>query len=214
MISNKYLLAVGFIICFACTSRAQYVEKEPEQKVTTLYPEMKFDSVQARNALARGTSTIKGVAFTKPKTGFGYKAPLAGRIYANKMKVILYPVTPYFEEWYKLRKDKENYKSKDYKKRVYVYLSDAAYRYRLEAITNSQGEFTFPDMRPGKYFLTGNLSWDATGTYDQYTGSGYNNYGGTTDYYDRKSYTINHQDRIEAFVEIKTDGEIVEMKLK
>lgn len=201
-----------FIIMFLIgmqKSEAQYVEKEEEEKITTFYPETVFDSLQAKKALALGTGKITGVAFTKPKTPFGYKAPLANRIYANNMKIMLFPVTPYFESWYKLRKDKENLK-----KRRYVYMSDAAFKYRLEAITNSKGKFTFPDMKPGKYFLTGNLSWNSTKSYDEYTGSGYNNYGGQTDYYQRKHYTKSYEDRIETFVEVKKDGEIVEIKLK
>jgi hypothetical protein len=108
------------------------------------------------------------------------------------------PVTPYVEEWYKLRKDKENIK-----KRRFVYLSKEAYKYRLEAITNSDGEFTFPDMQPGKYFLKGLLDYTYKGTYNAYTGTGYNSYGGQTDYYQQKQYSKEIQDRIEEFVEVK-----------
>lgn len=94
-----------------------------------------------------------------------------------------------------------------------MYLSAEAYKYRLEAITNSDGEFTFPEMKPGRYFLQGFLGWAHNGYYNEYTGTGYNSYGGQTDYYQQKTYSVNHEDRIEEFVELKENGEIVKVKL-
>jgi hypothetical protein len=188
--------------CLGQNLQAQYVEKEEEEKITTLYPEAVFDSIQAKKALALGKGKITGVAFTKT-------APLAPRIYADNMKIMLFPVTPYFEAWYKLRNSKENLR-----KRRYVYMSDAAFRYRLEAISNSVGKFTFPDMKPGKYFLTGNMSWSSTGSYNEHTGTSYGSYGTQADHYEKRYYTQNHEERLEKFVEVKTDGEIVEVKLK
>lgn len=198
----KFLYFVIFMLCLGQNLRAQYVEKEEEEKITTLYPEAVFDSIQAKKALALGKGKITGVAFTKT-------APLAPRIYADNMKIMLFPVTPYFEAWYKLRNSKENLR-----KRRYVYMSDAAFRYRLEAISNSVGKFTFPDMKPGKYFLTGNMSWSSTGSYNEHTVTSYGSYGTQADHYEKRYYTQNHEERLEKFVEVKTDGEIVEVKLK
>lgn len=198
----KFLYSVIFMLCLGQSLQAQYVEKEEEEKITTLYPEAVFDSIQAKKALALGKGKITGVAFTKA-------APLAPRIYANNMKIMLFLVTPYFEAWYKLRNSKENLR-----KRRYVYMSDAAFRYRLEAISNSVGKFTFPDMKPGKYFLTGNMSWSTTGSYNEHTGTSYGSYGTQADHYEKRYYTQNHEERLEKFVEVKTDGEIVEVKLK
>ena len=80
----KKLLSLLLFLLPVILLKAQYVQ--PERNDTTyIYPQTKFDSLAARSALARGTSTIKGVAFTKPKTGFGFKAPLAPRIYANRV---------------------------------------------------------------------------------------------------------------------------------
>jgi len=198
----KFLYFIIFMQCLGQNLQAQYVEKEEEEKITTLYPEAVFDSIQAKKALALGKGKITGVAFTKT-------APLAPRIYADNMKIMLFPVTPYFEAWYKLRNSKENLR-----KRRYVYMSDAAFRYRLEAISNSVGKFTFPDMKPGKYFLTGNMSWSSTGSYNEHTGTSYGSYGTQADHYEKRYYTQNHEERLEKFVEVKTDGEIVEVKLK
>lgn len=207
---NRKMILLAAVMVFAATapsdSQAQYKEPEKTDKVDVYYPEVAFDSLQAKNMLTKGTATIKGVAYTKAKNNMGFKA--GARIYANQIKVVLLPVTPYFEAWYKLRKEKENLK-----KRRYVYLSDVSYRYRLEAITNSNGEFTFPDMKPGKYFLQGFLGWTHSGYYNEYTGTGYDSYGGRTNYYQQKKYSVDHNDRIEEFVEVKEDGKIIKVRL-
>ncbi|MGN8055380.1 carboxypeptidase-like regulatory domain-containing protein [Pedobacter sp. 22163] len=205
---KKYALAFFCAASSTAVVSAQYKEPEKKDKVEIFRPEVAFDSLQAKKMLAKGSAVIKGVAFTKQKHPLGYTVPLSPRILANNMTVILLPVTPYFEEWYRLRKDKENIR-----KRRFVYLSDKAYRYRLEAITNSDGEFTFPDMLPGKYFLQGMLDYTLRGKYNAYTGTGYNDYGGRTDYYQQKEYSKNIQDRIETFVEVKENGEVVKVKL-
>lgn len=191
--------------CFTSTS-AQYVEKERDDTIR-MYAKTPFDSLEAKKALARGTGAIKGVAFTKPKTSFGYKAPLAQRIYANKITVILFPVTDYLLDYLKVKK-KENPK-----KLKFAYIDPKAWYYRLEAITNSTGEFTFPEMKPGKYYLEAILPWSSSGYYDKYTGSGYNGYG-TTNYYSRQYYSIGHYDKLTEFVEIKENGEVLHIKLK
>jgi hypothetical protein len=185
--------------------QAEY-EKYPEQKI---FPKGKFDSLQAKSALSFGTTTVKGVAFTKPKTMYGYKAPLAQRIYANHITVELFPLTPYFEEWYNLKDKEENLK-----KNKIVYMDNSAYRYRVTCETNAKGEFTFPKMKPGKYIIIGTLPWNDTKSYDQYTGSGYGNYGDRTDYYERQYYTTTHSDFLMQIIEVKPDETEVKVKLK
>lgn len=187
---------------------AQYKQEEyqkyPEKKI---FPQVRFDSIEARTALAEGTVTVLGVAYTKPKTKFGYKAPLASKIYANHIIVELFPWTSYFEEWFRLKKKDENVK----KNRI-VYMDTEAYRYRLTCETNEKGAFTFPNMKPGKYIIVGTLPWNTTGSYDQYMGTAYGTYS-NTNYYERQYYTITHSDFLMEVFEVKA-GEInVSVKL-
>lgn len=194
----------GVLLLTAITAHAQYVQKERDDTVRMM-AKTPYDTIAARAALAEGNGTIKGVAFTRPnKTIYGRTGK---RIYANKIKVLLFPVTPYLLEYLELKK-KENYK-----KLKFAYLSPEAWRFRLEAVTNSDGEFTFPKMKPGKYYLQGLLNWYTSGYYNRYTGSGYNGYG-TTNYYTREQYTTNHADLLEKFVDVNSDGEVVDVKLK
>jgi hypothetical protein len=203
-----YLLMINAV--FLGTINAQYKQEEyqkyPLQKI---FPERQFDSIAAKNALAEGTATVKGVAFTKPKNNLGFKAPLGDRIYANHITVELFPYTPYFEEWYGLKEKKENVK-----KNKIVYMDSIAYRYRLYCETNSTGEFAFPKMKPGKYIIMGTLPWTSTGSYNKYTGSGYGSYGGQVDYYERQHYTISHSDFLMQIIEVEPGREMVKVKLK
>lgn len=176
-----------------------------QKKKNIIYPEVYFDSTQAKKALGIGKGTIEGRAYTKPRNGYGFKAPLANKIYASNSTVILLPVTPYFDAWYALRKKKEG-------KKTTVYMSDEAYRWRLEARTDEEGRFTFDKMLPGRYFLQVIIGYSTRYTQNVYTGSGYNSYG-RTDYYTPQDYYVDHSERAEDFVDVKEDGEIVKVKL-
>ena len=202
----KHTLLVITSLSIFSFAKSQYVQPERDDTVR-VYAKTPFDTAAAKIALARGTGTIKGVAFTKPKTGFSYKAPFANKIYANKITVLLFPVTPYLLEYLEVKK-KENPK-----KLKFAYIDPYALRYHLEAVTNSTGEFTFPEMKPGKYYLEAILPWKQSGTYNQYTGSGYDGYG-RIDYYTPQNYSVAHYDKLTKFVDVEKDGEVVEIKLK
>ena len=182
------------------------------QAQNKLFPQAFFDKKQAQDMLAIGTSTIEGVASTKQNTAYGYKAPLAKKQVAPEGTLVtLYPLTPYFEEFIKLRKQKEN-------KKTVVYISDDAYKYRLETKTDAYGRFKFEKLKPGKYFIESIVPLVASYTYQQQTGNlnTYNNGGyviASTPYYEtfRGSYdTTNRETKI---VEIKSEGEVLEIKL-
>jgi len=174
---------------------------------TVYYPQVPFDSLQAKSMLALGTSSIEGVAITGPKTALGYRAPLAPKIKAANVQLNLFPVTTYFEEWYRLRKKEEN-------KKTSVYMSEEAFRWRITVQTDEYGRFKFTKMKPGKYFIQAIAGYTKSGTTPVYRGSGYNNYGGRTDYYEYQDYTNNYTDRLEKFVEITRDGQALEIKLR
>jgi len=176
------------------------------QTKNAYYPQVPFDSVQAKQMLGLGKSSIEGVAFTKEKTNLGYKAPLGPKILAQNVVVTLFPVTPYFEEWYKLRKKVENKKNS-------VFMSEQAFRFRITVNTDEYGRFKFTQMKPGKYFIQTFATYSKTGTVSVYRGSGYDGYG-RTDYYDYQNYTNNYTDRLEKCVEITRDDQAIEIKLK
>lgn len=187
-----------FLLFISCFYKAK------AQK-TELFPQVPFDSLEAKNMLGTGKSTIEGVAFTRVKNGYGMK--VGQKMLAINTDVTLYPVTSYFTEWYNLRKKKES-------KKTSVFMSNDAFRWRVVVHTDDYGRFKFFNMKPGKYFLQAMASYNIQGTRNVYTGSDYNGYGGGTDYYQQQRYINNYTDRIEEFVEITRDGQTIELKLK
>lgn len=180
------------------------IAPKADAQKTELYPQAFFDSTIAKSMLAYGKSSIEGVAFTRVKNGYGMR--IGKKMIAANTVITLFPVTPYFEEWYSLRKKEEG-------KKTSVFMSDQAFRWRITVTSDSYGRFKFADMKPGKYFIQAWADYSKSGSYKEYTGSATDGYG-RIDYYQYKNYTNNYSDRIEEFVEITRDGQAIEMKLK
>lgn len=208
---NKLSFSMFFMtILFgvACSPVKQADRRANKDKINTLYPDFAFDETVAKNGIAYGKSTIRGVLFTKEKQKLlGNKGLLAPKIYGSYVNVTLFPVTPYFEAWYSLREKKES-------KKTVVYMSEEAFKHRIDNKTDEYGRFAFEKMRTGKYFLQAFMTTSFTYTAPVQVGSGYTNDGRNISYYEQRAFNRYQYERIEKFVEIKTDGEVVEVKLK
>jgi hypothetical protein len=178
----------------------------------TYYPQTFFDKKLAQQMIGFGNSTIEGVASTKQKTNLGFKPLLGEKHYAPKGTVVmLFPVTPYFEEFYDMRRKYES-------KKTTVYMSEESFKYRIEALTDDHGRFKFEKLKPGKYYLETIVNFTATASYQKQTGQSdaYNGYGGylySTPIYQTFFYGYSSGNRESKFVEIKQDGELKEIKL-
>lgn len=198
----KLYTIMFFLIFVSGTAQAQ---KQKQGKVFT--PETVFNSEVAASALEKGNATIQGVVFVKRNdmspTARGSKA------YGSEVEVILFPVTDYFNEWYKLRKKKETKINR-------VYMSEEAVKYSIVTKTDSEGNFKFTNLKPGKYFMQTFVGYYTAKHADHYQGSDSYTYGGTryiTNYYERENYLISNGERIEEFVTIKSDNQTVNIKL-
>lgn len=194
-----FLNLIIVVLSIQCNPIARADRLAKRNQITTLYPETKFDKSQAELQLARGKSTIKGVLYKKTNK----LALIGGKSYGYNVKVVLFPVNNYLMDWYELRKRKES-------KRTYVYLSDEAYSMRLETTTDNYGRFNFTELKPGKYFLQAIMSVNNVYSRDVVVGT--NSYG--TQFYQKENYTKVSHYRNEKFVEITSDGELVEVRLK
>lgn len=177
-----------------------------QKEIKTIYPDLKFDENLASNALEKGTATIKGVLFTREKNGYGIKR--GPKIFAANVIVNLFPVTPYLDSWFELRRKKES-------KRTKVEMSNEAAKKCLETKTDDDGNFVFSKLKPGRYFLQSFIHSE----YDYYktvdTGQrDVNSAGDVTAYTKNVYYTNNQDERIEKFVDVKSNEEIIEIKLK
>ncbi len=110
-----------------------------------VYPSVPFDEAAAAAQLEPGTGEIAGYAMAKEVDNKAYQiANLSKGHRARRGTLItVYPVTPYLEEWLKLRK----------KHGARARLSPEAYSYRIIISTNDRGEFYIPGLKPGRYYL-------------------------------------------------------------
>ena len=118
-----------------------------------------FDEAYAKAAMAKGSSTIKGVVFHKIANGgkdAGRDAGLLNFASGTPMpnvRVYLFPATEHIKEIFRL--EDENRAQRVWRK-VQLKSFDGdprAYKYVLIAKTDSNGLFEFTEMRPGNYLL-------------------------------------------------------------
>lgn len=171
-----------------------------------LYPKGKFDKNISQEMLATGTSTIEGIASTKQYTD-------SKKFFAPEGTIVtLFPLTPYIEEFIKLRRRKENVNKKEDRKKTYVYMSNEAFEYRLEAKTDANGGFKFDKLKPGKYYIECIIPFTAVYNYQEQTGvvNTYNQGGyvlSSTPNYETFQSTYGTSNREWKIVEIKKEGE-------
>ena len=181
------------------------------------FPQVFFDKKQAEAQLGTGKSTIEGVAFTRekrsiPLTMGAVKVKTGKKHMARPNTVVmLFPVTEYFTEFYNLRKKLES-------KTKQVLMSNEAFAVRREAYTDDYGRFRFENLKVGKYYLETIVDFTAVGSYKQQTGTStaYNVYGTplySTPIYETFFYDYEAAHRESKFVEVKKDGQVIEIKL-
>lgn len=193
-----YILTLITVI-YACNPVKNADRKASRNEIKSLFPSQPFDSLSAKKMLTYGKGTIKGVIYKKTNK----LQLIGGKTYGSYVTIRLYPVTPYLLEWYDLREKKEN-------KRTKVYISEIADRYRLDVTADSYGRFEFEKMRPGKYFIHAIMT--TTQRYSRDVEVGTNSYG--TRFYQKERYSVSKNHRLEQFVEIKKENDVIEVVLK
>jgi hypothetical protein len=117
-----------------------------QKPVEIMQPSISFDDSVASKMLSGGTAAIKGIAYYEGRTLIGIKSEAT--VYAPVGTIAaLYPLTPYIEEYLKLKK-----KNKEGKRMATI--SRAAASCRIETkVFSAKGEFIIPGLRPGKYYI-------------------------------------------------------------
>ncbi len=169
----------------------------PNPKFKILMPTTKFDEKAAAEALKPGTSKIKGEVCSVSNGTF-YSGADTG--------VSLYPLTPYLEEFLKLRDDKED-------KNTSVRISEEVYKMRIDTKTNNKGEFQFVDMKPGRYYVITLNAYTAYTSGTVRTGtvlSGVYSAG----IYENRTYASDKKKLIDKIAEIKGENQTEKILLK
>ncbi|MET0548356.1 MAG: carboxypeptidase-like regulatory domain-containing protein [Xanthomonas sp.] len=166
------------------------VDSTPKIRQTS--PSLPFDKAAAEAALAKGHATITGSAC----------AYHDNRLFlADNRTVMLFPATPYFEQWAALRKKSDRSKES-------VLMSDPAFNTRVETKTDASGAFQFTEMLPGRYILVVPFQFNQAKSRDVYAGSSYSG-AYEVEHYDRQDYSVARDDELFKDVEVKSDGSIV-----
>ncbi|MFZ2269935.1 MAG: hypothetical protein WAV95_20355 [Azonexus sp.] len=163
------IVLAGMLLA-SCASEMQRAEnKALEQQldtpVTVQVSTPPFDEAYAKAALAKGSSTIKGVVFHKIANGgkeAGRDAGLLNFARGTPMpnvKVFLYPATEHAKEL--IRLENENRSARAWRKvQLKSFAGDPRVSsYRLMATSDANGLFEFTEMRPGNYLLVTD-NWD------------------------------------------------------
>ncbi|MBJ2175089.1 hypothetical protein JBL43_12625 [Aureibaculum sp. A20] len=199
-LSLSKLLIINTFLLYSIFSNAQF-----NNNYFTYFPQAYFDIKDASSKLEAGMSTIRGVAFTRDRNEAGLKKV---KHYGRNTIVMLFPVTDYLIEWQKLVGKTET------KPNANVIMDKVAFQYRIEALTDEYGNFTFKNIKPGKYFLQCDI--DFVGVASDYARTGTVYYGliASSPIYEKYFYNYNGRSRTTLMVEIETDGQVKEVKLK
>lgn len=90
--------------------------------------------------------------------------------------VTLFPLTPYFEEYLKMRNESGNSydigKLNPFGKRKVPMISEEAYAYKLTTrVTDDKGNFSFNNLKPGRYLMEAVVEYIKTGTAKEQIGT-------------------------------------------
>lgn len=177
------------MLLVSCASELQRAENKAHDQqldtpVTVKVTTPPFDEAYAKAALAKGSSTIKGVVFHKIINGgkqAGQDAPILSFAKGSPMSnvtVFLYPATEHIKEIVRL--DSENRSARAWRKlQLKHFIGDPRLsNYVLTTKTDANGLFTFTEMRPGNYLVyVENMLITSSGQETVLTGSSYQTAG-------------------------------------
>ncbi|MDV3462939.1 MULTISPECIES: DUF3108 domain-containing protein [Weeksellaceae] len=182
----------------------------------------KFDKEATLKMVTKGNSVISGEAFAKDdRSGVDNRKLRIDILNVNKKqfapkgtKVVLLPYTEYFKEWMELNK-----KQRKIKGAQPILLSEDAKSCILTTeIYNDKGNFEFTNLMEGEYFVYISFNYtdtfsrrEVTGTSDVYINGQYAGTQLNTDIFD---YAQTGNANFQKIVTIKSNGEIVKIKLK
>ena len=210
--SRPLLLAAAFALLLTAPARAQlpHVYKNVE-------PTLPIDEPPAKAQLEPGTATIRGTLSAKEGKALIKALNISKSHKAYKGTVVtLMPHSAYIDAWLALNK-KLNRKSTLEK----AALSAQANSYRiLTKVSDDQGSFSFPGLKPGKYFIYADVDFVVGGSSFVQTGTvttssvvtGQVLDSRATGYYE--PYAVNVSKFVTGIVTVSTDGETVEANLR
>jgi len=93
-------------------------------------------------------------------------------------------------------------------------MSEEALTYRINTKTDKNGYFTFYNIKPGKYFLQAFKDENFQKNRKAQSNKRFNYYDAYNPKYENKMHFNPKNERVEKFVEVTKEGEIVEVNFK
>lgn len=142
-----------------CASPLQEANgRAANDQVVELRATTPFDVELARSALAPGKGQIVGTVFAVVNAPNNYNPGATAKEFKEGVEVLLYPMTPYLQEFLELQKSLSSRPGLFQRRRApgqHKLVEDPNLRrYRLAARTDKYGRFAFKGLKPGQYHVT------------------------------------------------------------
>lgn len=186
----------AFLFGSATAAHAEVIQ--PNQSLAVKVP---FDTDEAERLLEPGPSTFKGRLETTFKKGLATKTQ---HFYGARQQITLLPMTSYLQAW-----DKKF--GKDPLTGV-TFIDNYVVPYSARTISDKDGNFEFPGLKPGKYLMLAEIPYKVDGYMRQDTGKiQYDiNWAASTitesPIYDTKKAKLDLIHYIYKIIEVKDDG--------
>lgn len=179
------LVAAIALLTAACTTPLQRAQNQAEwQRLNTpveiQITEPPFDEAMAKQALAKGNTTIKGVLYhllvsSGKHAGQDGFLNLGQPALIPNALVVLFPATAQLEHMVKLMNENRDARRGGRKVQLKNYYADPRLqKYKLSTKTDGNGLFQFTEMRPGRYMIAvEDLTVTSHGSEKQFDGVSY-----------------------------------------
>ena len=197
-------LVAAVLLAPAADAQVRYSDAlvPPAPTANEILPRAHFDAGAARDALARGHSTIRGIACAYKSRLNRVNPPFP----ASNRAVHLFPASAHLAEWVQLRKRKRAHDE-------VVLMAPEAFDARVEGRTDGDGRFEFTEMKPGRYYLYLPFDFSESVVRNEYVGSARASDGSSAAFFRPGVASIAHSEVLERIVEIKRDGDVVDISL-
>lgn len=151
------------VLLAACVSPMQQADDGAQRQNAAVAVKEKvsvpFDENQAKAAMVKGSSRIKGVLYHRVTmngryAGGDYILSAEPAVHLKGVTVMLFPETEHLKEWLKLERENRGKRLSSTKNQLVEYIPDSRmWKYAIKTKTDQHGRYFFNNLKPGKYFV-------------------------------------------------------------
>jgi len=151
------------LLLTACASPMEQAERNAQRKQASSVVKEKitvpFDESQAKAAMGKGSSRIKGVLYHRVTmsgryAGGDYILGAEPAVHLKGITVMLLPETEHLKAWLKLERDNRWKRMFSKDEQLIHYMPDPRMaKYSRKTKTDEHGRYFFNNLKPGRYFV-------------------------------------------------------------